>query len=74
LARSQNGNDQNISGKDGRFLERENDRLTDHVHHAIHHDFTIKIPSAAHGFSKTTVKNTSNIAFFGPRLSAIFFS
>jgi hypothetical protein len=25
-------------------------------------------------FSKTTLKNTSNIAFFGPQPSAIFFS
>jgi hypothetical protein len=68
------GIDRNISEKDGRILERENDRPTNHVYHAIHHDFTIKIPSAAHGFFQNHPQKHEQYRVFWPTAISNIFS
>jgi hypothetical protein len=56
LSTKQRGNPQNNFGEVGIFFALGNGRQSDHVYHAIHHNFTTKTPPLPTTFPKTTLK------------------
>jgi hypothetical protein len=48
--------------KVGKISAPKNERLSDHIYHAIDHNFTTKTPARKRTFPKTTLKNASKAA------------